>query len=96
MGLPRSTLINAETDSTAVIMNAYSEFTSKVARIIRDAINGGTNDSTIEYDVRQMISFEIALAKVQNKYSFTCVLVNNQLVGLIEMEDYDSSGRATQ
>ena len=47
-------------------MKAYADYATKVARVIRDAIHGGTNDSSIDNDVHQMIQFEIEMAKVQN------------------------------
>ena len=45
-------------------MKAYHQFVSGAARVIRDTIQGGTNNSDIDYDVDQMIHFEIELAKV--------------------------------
>ena len=46
-------------------MNAYAQYMSGAAKAIRNAINGGASDSDINYDVSQVIWFQIELAKVQ-------------------------------
>lgn len=64
LGLPYSTLINARSNSTIHIMKAYAGYVIESAKAVRDAIEGGTNDSTIISDVEEMINFQIELAKV--------------------------------
>jgi len=94
LGLPRSTLISGRLNSTAVILNAYARFASKVARVIRDTIQGGTNDSSIDNDVYDMIQFEIEVAKVKDIID---IWIHQLLIdGNDEMEDYDAPRRATQ
>ena len=64
IGLSRPTLLGAQSNSS--VMNAYSTYMSGVAKVIRNAINGGATDSDIEYDVSNVISFQIELAKVRH------------------------------
>lgn len=64
LGLPYSTLINARSNSTAAVMKAYATYVFEAAKAVRDAIQGGTNDSAIIHEVEQMINFQIELAKV--------------------------------
>lgn len=64
VGLPYSTLINAKSNSTAIIMQAYATYVFESAKAVRDAIQGGSNDSDIIHEVDQMINFQIELAKV--------------------------------
>lgn len=64
LGLPYSTLINANSNSTASIMKAYAGYITESAKAVRIATNGGSKDSTIARDVQDMINFEVDLAKV--------------------------------
>ena len=66
IGLSRPTLLGAQSNST--VINAYSAYMSGVAKAIRNAIHGGATDSDIEYDVSQVIAFQIELAKVSLNY----------------------------
>ena len=45
-------------------MKAYATYVFEAAKAVRDAIQGGTNDSAIIHEVEQMINFQIELAKV--------------------------------
>ena len=67
LALPRTTLINARSNSTLATMKAYAVYASAAAKAIRDAIRGGTEDADIEQDVEHMIQFEMQLAKVNAK-----------------------------
>lgn len=67
VGLPYSTLINAKSNSTAIIMQAYATYVFESAKAVRDAIQGGSNDSDIIHEVDQMINFQIELAKIQTR-----------------------------
>jgi len=64
LGLPYATLMNSTTNSTKPLMEAYATYMTDTAKLIRNHIKGGTNDSTIENDVEQVIQFQIDLAKV--------------------------------
>lgn len=46
-------------------MQEYAVYMSKAAKILRDSINGGTDDSAIKHDVEQVVQFQISLAKVK-------------------------------
>lgn len=45
-------------------MQAYATYVFESAKAVRDAIQGGSNDSDIIHEVDQMINFQIELAKV--------------------------------
>lgn len=64
LGLPYSTLINAKSNSTAAIMQAYATYVFEAAKAVRDTIQGGSNDSDIIREVDQIVNFQIELAKV--------------------------------
>ena len=92
LGLPYATLMNSTTNSTKTLMEAYAAYMTDTAKLIRNHIKGGTNDSTIENDVEQVIQFQIDLAKV----FITLYLLFNKLVKHILKIDSNSAGRATE
>ena len=92
LGLPYATLMNSTTNSTKPLMEAYAAYMTDTAKLIRNHIKGGTNDSTIENDVEQVIQFQIDLAKV----FITLYLLFNKLVKHILKIDSNSAGRATE
>lgn len=87
LGLPYATLMNSTTNSTKPLMEAYAAYMTDTEKLIRNHIKGGTNDSTIENDVEQVIQFQIDLAKV----FITLYLLFNYLVKHILKIDSNSA-----
>lgn len=56
-------------------MKAYATYVLEAAKAVRDAIDGGSNDSAIILEVDQMINFQIELAKV---YKFNYFNLSNR------------------
>ena len=85
MGLSYSTLINAKSNSTAPIIQAYTSYAFEAAKAILEARKEVFNDSIVQAEVEEMITFEIALAKVSSYIYFSGLNIHTGYILLINL-----------